>query len=511
MNRQIATQTQQQEQTSTPTAGGLLQRKCACGNHTVSGGDCEECSKNKRLGLQTKLTVNEPGDIYEQEADRIADQVMANPVHSRSGGAPLGIQRLAGEPVGQINAVPASVDQTIASSGRPLEPALRQDMEQRFGYDFSQVRVHTGVAAEQSAREINANAYTLGQDVVFGERSFSPGTHAGRRLIAHELTHVVQQTDNETLREIAHSQPCDCYKLEADWAARTVVKRDVDEGRAIQLARSRRHELDRGVQHRLPSQPFVQLSPDDETQNVALDALGWVGDLIKVLGWSALVGGSDEESGRAALHLYHNMFARGEPIEVPRDWVMDSPSWRTGFARHKISWIEQCIADALIRDFYGESEGFDYASSTIELSSVPSSWCVLPWCEEADQFYASGNARFTIEGAFCWHPDESQRHIEIEFRDVAGSYRDYYLWEHEWDPGQHSRQERGWYTPFELMAGWEERVGLLIRVRLIELGEAGEMFIESLESTRRSSEEDVALERLRELEESEESEGWLEP
>ena len=83
--------------------------------------------------------------------------------------------------------------QALASPGRPLEPALRQDMEQRFGHDFSKVRVHTGAAAEQSARDVNARAYTMGHDIVFGAGRFAPETNGGRRLIAHELTHVVQQ------------------------------------------------------------------------------------------------------------------------------------------------------------------------------------------------------------------------------------------------------------------------------------------------------------------------------
>ena len=69
-------------------------------------------------------------------------------------------------------------------------------MEQRFGYDFSRVRVHSGAAAEQSAREVNAQAYTAGQKVVFGADRYTPGTHDEQRLIAHELAHVVQQDGN---------------------------------------------------------------------------------------------------------------------------------------------------------------------------------------------------------------------------------------------------------------------------------------------------------------------------
>ena len=70
------------QQILSPAPTGLLQRKCACGNLTMMGGECTACSQKNRLGLQTKLKVNEPGDIYEQEADRIADHVLATPAYS---------------------------------------------------------------------------------------------------------------------------------------------------------------------------------------------------------------------------------------------------------------------------------------------------------------------------------------------------------------------------------------------------------------------------------------------
>jgi hypothetical protein len=180
--------------------GGILQRKCACGGAAGMSGKCEECSKKKRLGLQAKLKVNEPGDIYEQEADRIANQVMATPADHTVSGALTRIQRFSGQPTGQTEAAPASVDQALASPGSPLEPGLRQDMEQRFGHDFSRVRTHSGPAAEQSVQDVNAYAYTMGHDIVFGAGRFTPGTQVGRRLIAHELTHVVQQSGADGAR-----------------------------------------------------------------------------------------------------------------------------------------------------------------------------------------------------------------------------------------------------------------------------------------------------------------------
>ena len=144
--------------------------------------------------IQAKLAINRPGDAYEQEADRIADEVMAAAAHPVGRDAPPRIQRFRAQSIGQVGTAPASVDQALARPGRPLEPALRQDMEQRFGYDFSQVRVHSGSAAAESAREVNARAYTVGPNIVFRAGQLTPGTHEGRRLIAHELTHVMQQS-----------------------------------------------------------------------------------------------------------------------------------------------------------------------------------------------------------------------------------------------------------------------------------------------------------------------------
>jgi GH24 family phage-related lysozyme (muramidase) len=158
---------------------------------------CDECRSGN---LQRKLAIGASNDPLEQEADRVADQVLATPAHPVVDRAPPRIQRFAGQPTGQADTAPASVHRTLASAGKPLELTLRHDMEQRFGYDFGRVRVHSGAAAEQSALDVNANAYTVGHDVVFGSGRFAPETHQGRRLIAHELTHVVQQSGSDEIR-----------------------------------------------------------------------------------------------------------------------------------------------------------------------------------------------------------------------------------------------------------------------------------------------------------------------
>ena len=173
-------------------ARSLLQRKCACGSPTSSlTGECAECRSKKRL--QTKLAIGASNDPLEQEADRVADQVLAGPANPAVSGAPPHIQRLTGQATGLTETAPASVDHVIASSGKPLEPALQKDMEQRFGRDFSRVRVHSGGEAEKSARDVNAKAYTVGHDMVFGAGQYAPGTPQGARLLAHELAHSVQQ------------------------------------------------------------------------------------------------------------------------------------------------------------------------------------------------------------------------------------------------------------------------------------------------------------------------------
>jgi hypothetical protein len=175
----------------------IVQRKCACDGGGASG-ECEECS-NTSLHLQTKLSISRPGDRYEQEADRIADQVLATPSHFEADGAPV-VQRFSQQASGNAGAPPASVGQALASPGNPLDRRVRHDMEKRFGYDFSDVRVHSGPTAEQSAREVSAHAYTVGHNIVFDAGRFEPGTNEGRRLLAHELAHVVQQSGGVRLQ-----------------------------------------------------------------------------------------------------------------------------------------------------------------------------------------------------------------------------------------------------------------------------------------------------------------------
>jgi hypothetical protein len=138
----------------TPVRSGPLQRKCACGGTPGPTGECEECRK-KRL------------------------------------------QRKIGNPTSEArneSVVPPIVREVVRSPGRPLDTATRAFMEPRFGHDFSAVRIHADPRSAESARAVNAAAYTVGRDVVFGAGQYAPSTESGQCLLAHELTHVVQQS-----------------------------------------------------------------------------------------------------------------------------------------------------------------------------------------------------------------------------------------------------------------------------------------------------------------------------
>lgn len=148
--------------------------------------------------IQAKLKINEEGGSYEQEADRVAEQVMwmaESPkagIYSGVSTSPI-VQRRAKDSRGDDVVAPAIVNEVLSSPGRPLDTDTRNYFEPRFGYDFSQVRLYTGARAAESARAINALAYTTGNNIVFGALQHAHNTRDGQKLLAHELTHVVQQ------------------------------------------------------------------------------------------------------------------------------------------------------------------------------------------------------------------------------------------------------------------------------------------------------------------------------
>lgn len=175
----------------TPIHRGPLQRKCACGGSSSLDGGCATCKKD-RPSLQ-RATRNPP------------------PYARHS------------------NPVPPIVHAVLRSPGQPLEATARAFFEPRFGHDFSQVRVHAGTQAAESAQEVNALAYTVGPHVVFGTDRHAPRTTEGRRLLAHELTHVLQQQEGRAggvQTQPAEGTGIGAQEEEADRVAQMVLEED---------------------------------------------------------------------------------------------------------------------------------------------------------------------------------------------------------------------------------------------------------------------------------------------
>ncbi|MFN4079874.1 MAG: DUF4157 domain-containing protein [Saprospiraceae bacterium] len=171
--------------------------------------------------FQPKLTVNAPGDTYEQEADRVADQVMRQreDVASKTPCAQCSlIQRSIASPWslsdGDVEEgtddslqtkrdsvtgdwadrdVSDLINPAIRQTGAPLPADIQRFMERRMGYDFAQVQIHTDSVANRAARAVQARAFTKDNHIVFDAGQYAPHTNSGKSLLAHELTHVVQQ------------------------------------------------------------------------------------------------------------------------------------------------------------------------------------------------------------------------------------------------------------------------------------------------------------------------------
>lgn len=131
-----------------------------------------------------------------------------------------------GEPdEGGLDAVERSIDQA-RGGGQSIDQGTRRSMESAFGADFSDVRIHTDADADSLSRAISARAFTTGKDVFFRQGEYSPGTSSGRELLAHELTHVVQQNGDGIRRKMTISEPGDEHEVEADRMARAVIDRE---------------------------------------------------------------------------------------------------------------------------------------------------------------------------------------------------------------------------------------------------------------------------------------------
>lgn len=139
--------------------------------------------------VHARLRIGDRHDPHEQEADRVADAVMRMP--RRGAGIPASSRTLPNATASRAG----DRIQSLHGRGQPLPQPLGDFFSQRFGQDFSHVRIHTDEDAVDLAEAIQARAFAVGPDIVFGAGEFAPGTSSGRKLMAHELAHVVQHDD----------------------------------------------------------------------------------------------------------------------------------------------------------------------------------------------------------------------------------------------------------------------------------------------------------------------------
>ena len=341
----------------------LVQRKCACGESAGVTGECSECSERRRLRLQPKLRVNAAGDPYEQQADRAAERVMRMADPTVEGRAPLRLQRLAAGEMGATVA-PALVDEVIASPGEPLDANARAFFEPRFGHDFGRVRVHTDARATESARAVNAWAYTVGPHVVFAAGKYAPSEEAGRRLLAHELTHVVQQAEPPSSPRPAgiplalQPAPRSVQRFQFDEDCSESLRKKITDGHAL---------AERATQR---ASDVLQTQPSD-----------------RLKGWFDFLFGPKGESERAQIasnfatlnsalkqdYIYHCPPQGPEPCNAPEARVLDKDNVAICEAKMG-SFSREGMARLLVHENVRRAQG---NRSVTDISNTATGECVM--------------------------------------------------------------------------------------------------------------------------------------
>ncbi|ONI89113.1 hypothetical protein ALI22I_16500 [Saccharothrix sp. ALI-22-I] len=175
-------------------------------------------------------------------------------------------------------AAESPVHDVVRSGGSPLDTGVREDMETRFGQDFGDVRVHTDGAAHESAKSVNAQAYTVGSNIVFQRDKYDPSSDSGRHMLAHELTHVVQQRNGpvegtDTGGGVKVSDPSDRFEREASTNADHIMSTPA--APAVQrvtdpvVQREEAPPAEEGEEEKMAQtyvEPSVQREEDEETE-----------------------------------------------------------------------------------------------------------------------------------------------------------------------------------------------------------------------------------------------------
>jgi Domain of unknown function (DUF4157) len=266
------------------------------------------------------------------------------------------------------NIDPPIVHEVLSSPGQPLDVGTRAFMEPRFGHDFSHMRVHADAQAAESARSVNALAYTVGQHVVFGAGQYEPETSKGKRLLAHELTHVVQQqgVDATTLHkeQITVASPQSNLEVEANRNAASITG---NQSASIH-----------------PSTTTVQIMKQPAGSEPPQRA-------------SAQVSSSGGVPGRTRKQIRRDNFLRG--LAARPDFALDS--WK------RLGPDEQTAVVAYMAEFYGLNFARRFQSATLKLPHRED--LIVTWTNNPDytpeRLTASGYKLFSADPIQHWvHP-----------------------------------------------------------------------------------------------------------
>ncbi len=204
----------------------------------------------RSAGLASSHTARSLLQLQRQFGNRYVGQVLSRARAAEGGGD------------SDLGAVERSIDQA-RGGGQGLDDGVRNQMESSFGADFGGVRIHNDAHADSLNRAVSARAFTTGKDIFFRQGEYNPGASGGRELLAHELTHVVQQNGDGIQRKMTVSQPGDPHEVEADQMASTVMQREQQSPSSADRQIVSREE-DKELETKLDRQPEAVNEQDEE-------------------------------------------------------------------------------------------------------------------------------------------------------------------------------------------------------------------------------------------------------
>jgi len=263
---------------------------------------------------------------------------------------------LAGKGAGKTEAVP-ELEQSIQQargSGQALDSKVRSQMVPSFGADFSGVRIHADTQADTLTRELNARAFTTGQDVFFRQGAYNPGSSSGRELIAHELTHVVQQNGDKVQRKLTLGQPGDKYEQEAYQVAQAVmqqeqrpVQRESDEGLVRrQVEEEEEEEVQMKSEYSRVQRQVAEEEEEEEVQMQPEEEEEWL--QMKV---EAIVAQRQITKGNTSIYTTP-VLQKQQVIEFPPEIITVSAREKERILK-KAGWKQKNVIMTL-KDFRGE-------------------------------------------------------------------------------------------------------------------------------------------------------------